>query len=150
MIHQHFKLVDVLTAAENIILGLPRAAKLDMKKVTKEIRDLADKYGFEHGSRSAKSMNMSVSQKQTVEIVKVLYRGARHAHSGRTHRRADPSGDGQAVCRCCATCAIEGTPSSSLPISSTKCWRSHDRVAVLRKGECIGTVDTKDDDSAQN
>ena len=38
MIHQHFKLVDVLTAAENIVLGLPGPLKLDMKKVTKEIQ----------------------------------------------------------------------------------------------------------------
>ena len=75
MIHQHFKLVDVLTAAENIILGLPGPLKLDMKKVTKEIRDLAEKYGFELDPER-KIYEMSVSQKQTVEIVKMLYRGA--------------------------------------------------------------------------
>lgn len=76
MVHQHFKLVDVLTAAENIILGLPGKGKLDMKKITEDIQKLVDKYGFEM-DLSQKIYEMSVSQKQTVEIIKMLYRGAR-------------------------------------------------------------------------
>ena len=47
MVHQHFKLVDILTAAENIILGLPGKQILNMKQVNKEILELAAKYGFE-------------------------------------------------------------------------------------------------------
>ena len=73
MIHQHFKLVDVLSAAENIVLGLP--GKLDLKDATKRIRAICDQYGFDLDP-AQKIYNMSVSQKQTVEIVKVLYRGA--------------------------------------------------------------------------
>ena len=73
MIHQHFKLVDVLTAAENIVLGLE--GKLDLKAASKKIRQICDTYGFEIDP-DQKIYNMSVSQKQTVEIVKVLYRGA--------------------------------------------------------------------------
>ena len=73
MIHQHFKLVDVLTAAENIVLGLP--GKLDLKTASAKIREICDKYGFSVDP-SQKIYDMSVSQKQTVEIVKVLYRGA--------------------------------------------------------------------------
>lgn len=46
MIHQHFKLIDVMTAAENIILGLKGNAVLDMKKVHKDIQELVDRYGF--------------------------------------------------------------------------------------------------------
>ena len=76
MVHQHFKLVDVLTAAENIVLGLPGKGKLDMKKITEDIQKLVDKYGFEL-DLSQKIYEMSVSQKQTVEIIKMLYRGAR-------------------------------------------------------------------------
>ena len=76
MVHQHFKLVDVLTAAENIVLGLPGKGKLDMKRITEDIQKLADKYGFEL-DLSQKIYEMSVSQKQTVEIIKMLYRGAR-------------------------------------------------------------------------
>ena len=45
MIHQHFKLVDVLTAAENIVLGLP--GKLDLKAAAEKIREICSAYGFE-------------------------------------------------------------------------------------------------------
>jgi len=75
MIHQHFKLVDVLTATENIVLGLKEQGKLDLAAAAKKIRDICDAYGFEVDP-DQKIYNMSVSQKQTVEIVKVLYRGA--------------------------------------------------------------------------
>ena len=73
MIHQHFKLVDVLSAAENIVLGLP--GKLDLKTASRKIKEICDTYGFEVDPEQ-KIYDMSVSQKQTVEIVKVLYRGA--------------------------------------------------------------------------
>ena len=73
MIHQHFKLVDVLTAVENIILGLD--GKLDLKAASEKIRQICDAYGFEIDPNQ-KVYDMSVSQKQTVEIVKALYRGA--------------------------------------------------------------------------
>ena len=76
MVHQHFKLVDVLTAAENIVLGLPGKARLNMKKITEDIQKLVNKYGFDL-DLSKKIYEMSVSEKQTVEIVKMLYRGAR-------------------------------------------------------------------------
>lgn len=75
MIHQHFKLVDVLTVAENIILGMPGKGKLDMKAVNKKIRNICVLYGFDVDPEQ-KIYSMTVSQKQTVEIVKVLYRGA--------------------------------------------------------------------------
>ena len=73
MIHQHFKLVDVLTATENIVLGLE--GKLGLKAASKKIREICDAYGFDIDP-DQKVYDMSVSQKQTVEIVKVLYRGA--------------------------------------------------------------------------
>ena len=75
MIHQHFKLVDVLTATENIVLGLDDGKKLDLTKAAAKIRDLCSAYGFDLDPQE-KIYNMSVSQKQTVEIIKVLYRGA--------------------------------------------------------------------------
>ena len=73
MVHQHFKLIDVLSATENIILGLP--GKLNIKEASAKIEEICKKYGFEVDP-SQKIYDMSVSQKQTVEIVKVLYRGA--------------------------------------------------------------------------
>ena len=78
MIHQHFKLVDVFTAAENIILGLHdenNRVKLDMKAVSKKVKEICDRYGFDI-TPDQKVYDMTVSQKQTLEIVKVLYRGA--------------------------------------------------------------------------
>ena len=75
MIHQHFKLINILTAAENIILGLPGKEKLNMKQVEKEIRKLTEQYGFDLNP-SQKIYDMSVSQKQTVE----------HRREGPRHR----------------------------------------------------------------
>ena len=75
MIHQHFKLIDVFTAAENIVLGIEDKGRFDLKKATKEIQETCDKYGFKI-DLNKKIYEMSVSEKQTVEIIKVIYRGA--------------------------------------------------------------------------
>ena len=75
MIHQHYKLVDVFTAAENIVLGLNEGGRLDIRATNAKVKEICDRYGFEIDP-TQKIYDMSVSQKQTVEIVKVLYRGA--------------------------------------------------------------------------
>ncbi len=73
MVHQHFKLVDLFTAAENIALG--EHGKLDRAAISERIREISGRYGFIIDP-DKKVYEMSVSEKQTVEIVKVLYRGA--------------------------------------------------------------------------
>ena len=75
MIHQHFKLVDVFTATENIILGVEDEKRYNIKEAKKRVKAITDKYGFSI-DLDKKIYNMSVSEKQTVEIIKVLYRGA--------------------------------------------------------------------------
>ena len=75
MIHQHYKLVDVFTAAENIALGLHDGGRLDRREIAARVQAISDKYGFGIDPNK-KVYDMSVSEKQTVEIVKVLYRGA--------------------------------------------------------------------------
>ena len=75
MIHQHFMLVDVLSATENIILGQKGGVLLNRRKVSAEICTMIDQYGF-HIDPNRKISEMSVSEKQTVEIIKALYRGA--------------------------------------------------------------------------
>lgn len=75
MIHQHFKLVDVFSASENIILGIDDNEKYDIRCCEEKIMKIAKQYGFEI-EPSRKIYEMSVSEKQTVEIIKVLYRGA--------------------------------------------------------------------------
>ena len=75
MIHQHFKLVDVFSATENIVLGLKEDQKFDIKASAAKIKQISEQYGFEIDPQK-KIYDMSVSEKQTVEIIKVLYRGA--------------------------------------------------------------------------
>lgn len=144
MVHQHFKLVDVLTAAENIVLGLPGKARLNMKKITEDIQKLINKYGFEL-DLSQKIYEMSVSQKQTVEIVKMLYRGARilildEPTAVLTPQEADRlfdvlmnmKDDG------CSIIIITHKLQEVLALS--------DRVAILRKGRYVDTIETEDAD----
>ena len=75
MIHQHFKLVDLFTAAENIVLGVEEKEGYNLRQVNARVAEIAGKYGFRLDP-SRKIYDMSVSEKQTVEIIKVLYRGA--------------------------------------------------------------------------
>ena len=75
MIHQHFKLVDLFTATENIVLGLKDEGRYDIKLYAERVRMISERYGFEIDPYK-KIYDMSVSEKQTVEIIKVLYRGA--------------------------------------------------------------------------
>ena len=75
MIHQHFKLVDLFTAAENIILGIDNGERYNIKDINRKVEEIANKYGF-HIDPKKKIYEMSVSEKQTVEILKVIYRGA--------------------------------------------------------------------------
>ena len=71
MIHQHFKLVDVFTAAENVVLGLKEKGKLDRREVSRKVRQISEKYGFDIDP-DKKIYEMSVSEKQTVEIIKAI------------------------------------------------------------------------------
>ena len=77
MVHQHRKLVSAHTVIENIILGHPRAGKiLNLKRASKEVDQLCERYGFKIDLR-AKVWQLSEGEKQVVEILKALYRGAR-------------------------------------------------------------------------
>jgi simple sugar transport system ATP-binding protein len=62
MIHQHFKLIDVFTAAENVALGLEEKGKFDRKAIGRRVREICDKYGFDIDPEQ-KVYDMSVSQK---------------------------------------------------------------------------------------
>ena len=77
MIHQHFMLVPTLTVAENVALGLqsPREPILDLKTVTRRVKDLAERYGLKVNP-NAYVWQLSVGEQQRVEIIKALYRGA--------------------------------------------------------------------------
>ena len=142
MIHQHFKLVDVLTAAENVILGLKGSALINRRKLASEIREISTKYGFSLDPYK-KIYDMSVSEKQKVEIIKVLYRGADvlildEPTAVLTPQEADilfdmlrkMKEDGKAII------IITHKLNEVLSLS--------DRVCILRKGELVGELETKD------
>ena len=66
MVHQHFKLVDIFTGTENVILGLKE--KSSLKDATRKALEIATRYGFDV-NLNKKIHDMSVSEKQTVEII---------------------------------------------------------------------------------
>lgn len=77
MVHQHRKLVSAHTAIENIILGHPRAGRiLNLNRAEHEVKELCQRYGFKIDLR-AKVWQLSEGEKQVVEILKTLYRGAK-------------------------------------------------------------------------
>ena len=142
MIHQHFKLVDLFTATENIILGLE--GKLDIAEASKKVKEICDKYGFDIDPNQ-KIYDMSVSQKQTVEIVKVLYRGADILILDEPTAVLTP----QETDKLFAIMRNMKADGKSLIIITHKLHEVldvSDRVAVLRKGEYVGDVATKDAD----
>ena len=139
MVHQHFKLVDVFSATENIILGLDEG-KFNVKKSAERIKKISEQYGFDIDPNK-KIYEMSVSEKQTVEIIKVLYRGADILILDEPTAVLTPQetlklfdilrrmrDDGKAII------IITHKLHEVLSLS--------DRVSVLRKGEYIGTVNT--------
>ena len=140
MIHQHFKLVDVFTAAENIVLGLEHEGKLDLKSASAKITEICKKYGF-HIDPSKKVYDMSVSEKQTVEIVKVLYRGAEILILDEPTAVLTP----QETDRLFAVMRNMRSDGKAMVIITHKLHEVmdvSDRVAVLRKGKYIGDVPT--------
>ncbi len=142
MIHQHFKLVDVFTAAENIVLGLEGQGKFDLKAAGARITEICQKYGFDI-KPDQKIYDMSVSQKQTVEIVKVLFRGADILILDEPTAVLTP----QETDKLFEIMRAMKKDGKSLIIITHKLHEVldvSDRVAVLRKGEYIGDVLTKD------
>ncbi len=140
MIHQHYKLVDVFTAAENIVLGLDEKGKLDIKAANEKVKAICDRYGFEIDP-TQKVYNMSVSQKQTVEIVKVLYRGADILILDEPTAVLTP----QETDKLFAILRNMRDDGKAIVIITHKLHEVmdlSDKVAVLRKGKYIGTVNT--------
>ncbi len=147
MIHQHFKLVDVMTATENIVLGLKEEGRFDLKNASKRIREICDTYGFEIDP-DKKIYDMSVSEKQTVEIVKVLYRGADILILDEPTAVLTP----QETDKLFAILRNMRGDNKAIVIITHKMHEVEalsDRVAVLRKGEYIGELFTKDTNSQE-
>ena len=146
MIHQHFKLVDVFSAAENIVLGLDEKGRYDIRKVAQRVREISERYGFDIDPNK-KIHEMSVSEKQTVEIVKVLYRGADILILDEPTAVLTP----QETKRLFDVLRRMRDDGKSIIIITHKLHEVlslSDRVAVLRRGEYVGEIETTKADEA--
>ena len=142
MIHQHFKLVDVFTAAENIVLGLEEEGRLDLTRAGERIRKICDTYGFDVDPKQ-KIYNMSVSQKQTVEIVKVLYRGADILILDEPTAVLTPQ-ETEKLFAVLRNMKKDGKTVVIITHKLHEVEEISDRVAVLRKGRYIGEMKTSE------
>ena len=162
MVHQHFKLVDVFTAAENIVLGLTkedniryaernginikdekgRIKSFTIKDTIGHIKDMCDKYGFEL-DLNKKVYNMSVSEKQTLEIIKVLYRGVDILILDEPTAVLTPQ-EIRKLFDIVRNMKKDGKSIVIITHKLNEVMEISDRVAIFRKGEHIATVNTSE------
>ncbi|MBQ9272804.1 MAG: ABC transporter ATP-binding protein [Mogibacterium sp.] len=155
MIHQHFKLVNVFTAAQNIILGInevdgkkvPKWSKLDLEKASKKIREICDAYGFDVDPNQ-KIYDMSVSQKQTVEIVKVLYKGADILILDEPTAVLTPQ-ETEKLFAVLRNMKADGKTVVIITHKLHEVEAISDKVAILRKGEFIGELITSESNAQE-
>ena len=147
MIHQHFKLVDVFSATENIILGLEKKGRFNLKAAAAEVKKISEKYGFEIDPLK-KIHEMSVSEKQTVEIIKVLYRGADILILDEPTAVLTPQ-ETQKLFAILRRMRDDGKAIIIITHKLHEVLSLSDRVSVLRKGEYIGTVNTSETNESE-
>jgi len=141
MIHQHFKLIEVMSAMENIIIGQDHSFFISKKKLRRVINTVSEKYGF-NIDPDKKISDMSVGEKQTVEILKVLYRGADILILDEPTAVLTPQETAKLFSilnrmkERCAIIIITHKLNEVMEIS--------DRISVLRKGKVAGTVHTRE------
>lgn len=144
MVHQHRKLIPAHTVIENIILGHPHAGKiLNLKRAENEILELCEKYGFSL-DMDAKVWQLSEGEKQLVEILKALYRGAEVLILDEPSSALTPIETEKllASIKAMSTDDLAIVPfiTHKLPIV----LRISDRVTVLRKGKVVCCIDTSE------
>ncbi len=142
MVHQHFKLVDVFTAADNIWMGKEKAGFFLKNNRYKEIEDIVKKFGFEIDPHK-KVYNMSVSEKQTLEIVKVLYYGAKVIILDEPTAVLTVQ-EIEKLFSVLRKMKEEGHAIIIITHKLNEVMDISDRVAILRKGEYITTVNTEE------
>lgn len=140
MIHQHLKLVDVFSAAENIVLGFQEEGGFNMKRSAQRIAKISSQYGFDIDPNK-KIYEMSISEKQTVEIVKVLYRGADILILDEPTAVLTPQ-ETQKLFTILRRMRDDGKAIIIITHKMHEVLELSDRVSVLRKGEYVGTVNT--------
>jgi len=144
MIHQHFMLVDNVTVAENVALGLKssRGARLDLDVVSARIRELAEKYGLQVDPQAVIS-KLAVGERQRVEIIKALYRGAALLVLDEPTAVLTPQ-EVDDIFVIFRQMAADGHALIFISHKLNEIFALTDRVSVLRDGRMIGTVNTAD------
>lgn len=144
MIHQHFMLVDNVTVAENVALGLKssKGVRLDLDVVSARIRELADKYGLQVNPNTLVS-KMAVGERQRVEIVKALYRGAALLVLDEPTAVLTPQ-EVDDLFVIFKQMAADGHALIFISHKLHEIFALTNRVTVLRDGKLIGTVNTAD------
>lgn len=144
MIHQHFKLVDAFSAMENIVLGTKEKRERD-KLLSRKIRDISESYGLDIDPYK-KISEMSVSEKQTVEILKVLYRGADILILDEPTAVLTPQ-ESDKLFSILKTMKEKGCAIIIITHKLQEVLSVSDRVTILRKGKSVATVNTKESDT---
>ncbi len=144
MIHQHFKLVDVFDATENIILGVKEEGAVSIADAEARVREITERYGFRLDPRK-KIYEMSVSEKQTVEIIKVLYRNADILILDEPTAVLTPQ-ETEVLFSVLRRMRDDGKSVIIITHKLHEVLALTDRVAVLRRGEHIATVQTAEAD----
>ena len=147
MVHQHFKLIDVFTAVENIALVLDRKEKFNLKQVYEKAAAICRQYDFQI-DLNQKVYQMSVSQKQTLEIIKVLFQGARILILDEPTAVLTPQ-ETQKLFRVLRIMREEGKTVIIITHKLHEVMEISDRVAILRKGSYIGSVKTSETNENQ-
>ena len=147
MVHQHFKLVDVFTATENIVLGVEDGKPYRLKEATRRVEEISARYGFEIDAKK-KIYAMSVSEKQTVEIVKVLYRGAEILILDEPTAVLTPQ-ETEKLFAVLRRMREDGKSIVIITHKLNEVLSLSDRVTVLHKGKNAGTVNTAETNEAQ-
>jgi len=142
MIHQHFKLVDVHTVWENIVLGNKTNGLFLKKNLKEKVRDISVKFGLEIDP-DKRIYNMSVSEKQTVEILKVLYRGADILILDEPTAVLTPQ-ETKKLFDILRSMKKNGCTVIIITHKLNEVMEISDRVTVLRKGQSVATVNTKE------
>lgn len=140
MVHQHFKLVDVFSAADNIWMGKEKSGFVLKKNRFDEIQSITKKFGFDLDP-AKKVYNMSVSEKQTLEIVKVLYYGAKIIILDEPTAVLTVQ-EIEKLFNVLRTMKEAGHAIIIITHKLNEVMDISDRVAIMRKGEYITTVET--------
>ena len=146
MVHQHFKLVDVFTVLDNIILGVEpnKAGVLTKKAALKKVLALSEKYGLAVDP-SAKVEDITVGMQQRTEILKMLYRDNEILIFDEPTAVLTPQEISELM-QIMKNLAAEGKSILFITHKLNEIMQVADRCTVLRKGKCIGTVDIADTD----